>query len=133
MPHLYHQLIGENTFLLVTWQRKRSMQILILFKKTQIKCNFKSWPRWWVDWCMLIQWNSSPIVVYLFLIVTLEQLPLACASSVKVILSLINSGMNQVAGTARRMTTKELLPQRSSSKNGPKLSISLPTLPNTSF
>lgn len=40
---------------------------------------------------------------------------LTCASSVKVILSLINSGMNQVAGTARRMssrgvvTTKEQL------------------------
>lgn len=51
-------------------------------------------------------WNASPIAVYLSLIVTLEQFPLTCASSVKVILSPINSGMNQVAGTARRMSNK---------------------------
>lgn len=61
------------------------------------------------------KWNLSPIAVYLSLIVTLEQLPLTCASSVKVILSPINSGMNRVLGTVRTMsnegivTTKEQL------------------------
>jgi len=50
--------------------------------------------------------NSSPIAVYLSLILTLEHLPLTCASSVKVILSPVNSGMNKVAGTASRMSNK---------------------------
>lgn len=52
------------------------------------------------------KWNSSPIAMYWSLIVTLEQLPLTCAFSVRVILSLINSGMNQIAGTARRVSNK---------------------------
>lgn len=52
------------------------------------------------------KWNLSPIAVYLSLIVTLEQLPLTCASGIKVILFPINSGMNQVLGTGRRMSNK---------------------------
>lgn len=52
------------------------------------------------------KWNSSHIAAYLSLIVTWGQLLLTCASNVKVILSLINSGMNHVAGTARRMSNK---------------------------
>lgn len=49
--------------------------------------------------------SQVKLVAYYSLFI-LEQLPLTCASSVKVILSLINSGMNQVAGTARRMSSK---------------------------
>lgn len=52
------------------------------------------------------EWNSSPIAVYLSLIVTLKHLLLTCASSVREILSPINSGMNKVAGTASRMSNK---------------------------
>lgn len=70
-----------------------------------------------------LKWNSSPMAVYLSWIAILEELPLTCVSSAKVISSLINSGMNQVAGTARRMsnkgvvTTKEQLEKWSEAVN----------------
>lgn len=59
----------------------------------------------WTNTCLS---KAKLIICYSFLplIVNLEQLPLTCASSVEVILSPVNSGMNQVAGTARWMSNK---------------------------
>lgn len=70
-------------------------------------CNFKKidHDNWWADACL----SKVKVITYCSLFILncyFRTVTLTCASSVKVILSPINSGMNQVAGTARRMSNK---------------------------
>lgn len=57
----------------------------------------------WADACLS---KMKLTAVSLSPIVTLEQSLLTCASSARVILPPVNSGTNQVVGTARRMSNK---------------------------